>query len=124
MEFCTTEMPRVRRGQVQLLEPAEAKRLAAVASALGDPIRLQIVHLLGQHADLCTCEFEEVFGLGQSRVSYHLRILLEAGIVARETHGTWSHYSLRDPRILDQVRALVGRATAARGEAQEVIANA
>jgi ArsR family transcriptional regulator len=117
VDRCMTETPRVRRGQVSLLDLAEARRLAAVAGALGDPIRLQIVYLLGQYADLCTCEFEEILGLGQSRISYHLKTLLEAGVVAREVHGTWSHYRLRDPGVLDQVRALVSRAGVGRQEA-------
>lgn len=106
LEKCYSEIPRVRRGDLQLLPDSESTKLAAVAKALSDPIRLQMIRLLGQRPDLCTCEFEELLGLGQSKVSYHLKVLLEAGIVTRETYGTWSHYSLRNERFLDQVKAL------------------
>ena len=91
-----------------MLPGAEAARLATAARALGDPIRLQVVHLLRQRPDLCTCELEELLGLAQSKVSYHLKVLLEAGIVTRETCGTWSHYSLREPGVLDRVKAWAG----------------
>ncbi len=104
---CDTAMPRVCRGDLDLLPDSAVERLTKAANALADPIRVQMVQLLGQQPDLCTCEFEELLGLGQSKVSYHLRILLEAGIVTRETHGTWSHYSLRNSGILDRLRALV-----------------
>jgi len=52
--------------------------------------------------------------LGQSKVSYHLRILVEAGIVFRETHGTWSHYSLRGRGVMDRLRALAAQEVQAR----------
>lgn len=107
MERCDSEIPRVRRGDLHALPEAEATRWAAVSKALSDPIRLRMIHLLGQRPDLCTCEFEELLGLGQSKVSYHLKVLLEAGIVARETHGTWSHYSLRTPGVLDRLQTVL-----------------
>lgn len=111
MDECYLEIPRVRRGELGLLPEGEAAALAAVGKALGDPIRLQMVRLLEQRPDLCTCEFEELLGMAQSKVSYHLKILLEAGIVERELHGTWSHYSLRDEELLERIRAPVVGAT-------------
>jgi ArsR family transcriptional regulator, arsenate/arsenite/antimonite-responsive transcriptional repressor len=106
MDPCYSNIPRVRRGDLAVLPASEAWALASVAKALSDPIRVQIVHLLDQRPDLCTCEFEELLGLGQSRVSYHLKLLLDAGIITRETYGTWSHYRLRTPHLLDQLMAL------------------
>ena len=43
---------------------------------------------------ICVCEFEEVFSMGQSKVSYHMRKLKDAGLVHEEKHGKWSFYSL------------------------------
>ena len=43
---------------------------------------------------ICICEFEEVFVMGQSRVSYHMRKLKDARLVREEKHGRWSFYSL------------------------------
>ncbi len=103
---CYTEIPRVRRGDLQLLPESDIAHLATVAKALSDPIRVQTIRLLQQYPDLCTCEFEELLGLAQSKVSYHLKVLLKAGLVNRETYGTWSHYSLRNPAVLEQLKAL------------------
>lgn len=106
MEFCNTEIPRVRKGEISLLNESEASHFALVAKALSDPIRIQMVHLLGTRNDLCTCEFEELLGLAQSKVSYHLKILLRAGIIEREIHGSWSHYKLQDQEILNKLQML------------------
>ena len=43
---------------------------------------------------ICVCEFEEVFGMGQSKVSYHVKKLKDAGLVKEERHGKWAFYSL------------------------------
>ena len=41
----------------------------------------------GDPRGICVCEFQEQFGLGQSKVSYHLRVLKEAGLMSAETPG-------------------------------------
>ena len=43
---------------------------------------------------ICVCEFEEVFGMGQSKVSYHMKKLKDAGLVREERRGKWSFYSI------------------------------
>ncbi len=87
------------------------ERLVALGRALSDPIR---VRMLGMMADgrgccdfsasgvpaeegdegICVCEFEEAFGMGQSKVSYHMRKLKDAGLVREEKRGRWSFYSV------------------------------
>lgn len=109
-DACPTEMPRVRRGDLDDLAETELAPLVAVAQALSDPIRLRILHLLEQRPDLCTCEFEQMLGLALSKVSYHLKVLLDAGLVARETYGTWSHYHPRTTGLLARLGALAGAA--------------
>lgn len=64
-------------------------------SALGDDIRLKIVHLLAQHDALCVCELEQAFDVGQPTISHHLKILREAHLVDVQRRGTWAYYSLR-----------------------------
>jgi ArsR family transcriptional regulator len=70
-----------------------AGRLAQVAKALGDPIRLQLVDVLRQHAGkVCVCELTPLFDVGQPTVSHHLKVLRDAGIVASERQGLWAYY--------------------------------
>jgi ArsR family transcriptional regulator len=73
--------------------PERAERLAAVAKALGDPIRLQLVDVLRRHAgQVCVCELTPLFDVGQPTVSHHLRVLREAGLVDSERRGLWAYY--------------------------------
>ncbi|MFZ5825205.1 MAG: ArsR/SmtB family transcription factor [Bacillota bacterium] len=58
------------------------------------PIQALQVPGSGDCDGICVYEFQEAFHLGQSKVSYHLRILREAGLVIEESRGKWSFYSI------------------------------
>jgi ArsR family transcriptional regulator len=71
----------------------EAQRMAEMAKALADPIRLQLVDVLRKHAGkVCVCELVPLFDLSQPTVSHHLKVLRDAGIVASERQGLWAYY--------------------------------
>jgi ArsR family transcriptional regulator len=71
----------------------EAERMAAVAKALGDPIRLELVDVLRKHAGkVCVCELVPLFDISQPTLSHHLKKLREAGIVNCERRGLWAYY--------------------------------
>src|SRR5438034_3968197 len=75
------------------VERAQAERMAAIAKALADPIRLQLVDVLHKHAGkVCVCELVPLFDLSQPTVSHHLKVLREAGIVDSERRGLWAYY--------------------------------
>ena len=75
------------------VEREQAVRMAAVAKALGDPVRLQLVDVLRKHAGkVCVCELVPLFDLSQPTVSHHLKVLREAGIVGSERQGLWAYY--------------------------------
>jgi len=75
------------------VEPDAAERLARIAKALGDPIRLQLVDVLRKHAGkVCVCELVPLFDLSQPTVSHHLKVLREAGLVDSERRGLWAYY--------------------------------
>jgi ArsR family transcriptional regulator len=83
----------------------QAERMAAVAKALGDPIRLQLVDVLRKHAGrVCVCELVPRFDLSQPTVSHHLKKLREAGIVGSERRGLWAYYYVI-PESLEEVSA-------------------
>ena len=75
------------------VEREHADRMAAGAKALGDPIRLQLVDVLRNHAGkVCVCELVPLFNIAQPTVSHHLKVLRQAGIVGSERQGLWAYY--------------------------------
>lgn len=75
------------------IEVRDAERLATIARAMGDPVRLQIVDVLHHYAGaVCVCELNDLFDLSQSTVSHHLKVLRDAGIVSSEKRGLWNFY--------------------------------
>jgi ArsR family transcriptional regulator len=78
------------------LTSAVKVRLAAVAKALGDPHRIEILHLLAVASEpVCVVDFEYHLGLAQSTVSHHLKVLVDSGVCDREPRGRWTYYSVR-----------------------------
>ena len=95
------------------LDPERAAELESVIKALADRHRLRIVNML-LRADgeaVCVCEFEPFLDLSQGTVSHHLRVLVEAGLVERESRGTRSYFSLV-AGALDSVRDVFSPAAA------------
>jgi ArsR family transcriptional regulator len=86
----------------------EAEHLARVLKSVSEPTRLQLISLIKAAPDgeACVCDLTEPLGLRQPTVSYHLRVLAEAGLVAAERRGTWMWYSLV-PGALDSLRGLL-----------------
>ena len=85
------------------IERADAERIAQVARALGDPIRIQLVDVLRKHAGrVCVCELVPLFDLSQPTVSHHLKVLRDAGIVGSERRGLWAYYYV-NPDALEEL---------------------
>jgi ArsR family transcriptional regulator, arsenate/arsenite/antimonite-responsive transcriptional repressor len=75
------------------VEREQAERMATIAKALADPVRLQLVDVLRKHAGkVCVCELVPLFDLSQPTVSHHLKVLREAGLVDSERRGLWAYY--------------------------------
>jgi ArsR family transcriptional regulator len=75
------------------VSPAEAERLALIAKALADPIRIQLVDVLRRHAGkVCVCELTPLFDVSQPTVSHHLKVLRDAGLIGVERRGLWAYY--------------------------------
>ena len=87
------------------VERVAAERIAQLAKALGDPVRLQLVDVLRKHAGkVCVCELVPLFALSQPTVSHHLKVLRQAGIVGSERQGLWAYYYV----IPDALEELAG----------------
>jgi ArsR family transcriptional regulator, arsenate/arsenite/antimonite-responsive transcriptional repressor len=84
-----------------------ADELAAVYKALGDPTRIQILHILAAAPEpVCVCDFTAAFEIGQPTISHHLAKLREAGIVTSLKRGIWAFYQL-NPQMSPAARHAV-----------------
>ena len=85
-----------------------AAGLAQVFKALGDPVRLRLLSLIGAHqgGEVCVCDLTTAFDLTQPTISHHLKVLREAGILTSERRGTWVYYRLV-PASLERMAALL-----------------
>ena len=98
-------------GREEVVPEARVERLGALGRALSDPVRVRMLGMMAegrgccslpdcgvpaedQDVGICVCEFEGYFGMGQSKVSYHMRKLKEAGLVREERRGKWGFYSI------------------------------
>jgi ArsR family transcriptional regulator len=89
------------------VKPVEADRIAEIAKALGDPIRLQLVDVLRRHAGkVCVCELTPLFDVSQPTISHHLKVLREAGVVDSERRGLWAYYYVRPESFKEIARWL------------------
>ena len=78
------------------VEREHARRMALVAKAIGDPIRLELIDVLRKHAGkVCVYELVPLFDVSQSTLSHHLKTLRDAGIVDSERRGLWAYYYVR-----------------------------
>lgn len=93
MSLCCTSVLNVR------LPESDASELAARFQALSDPTRLRLLSLVSDRGDVCGCELVEPLGLAQPTISHHLKVLFEAGLLAKERRGRWIHYSIDDAAV-------------------------
>jgi ArsR family transcriptional regulator len=85
----------------------EVDELAGLYKALGDPTRVQIIHILAAATEpVCVCDFTAGFDLGQPTISHHLAKLREAGLVTSTRRGLWSFYQL-NPELSGRARQAV-----------------
>ncbi len=84
------------------LKPEDAEPLAAMFRVLGDPSRLQLLSLIAcqPSGEVCACELVEVLGLSQPTVSHHLKVMYQAGLLAKERRGTWIYYRVVQERLV------------------------
>ena len=101
-----------------LTEPAlsdeEAKTLEVVFKALADRHRVRIINrlLVADGEAVCVCDFEAMLPLKQPTVSYHLKQLLNAGLIEREKRGSYAYFTLAEGG-LERVAGLVTAPAAA-----------
>ena len=88
------------------------ERVAGIFHALADPTRLRIVERL-RNGERCVCELTDLLDVGQSRLSFHLKTLKDAGLLTDRRQGRWIYYAL-NPEGLEGLQALIGSIPARR----------
>jgi ArsR family transcriptional regulator len=96
MPRCCAPLLRTRLGR------DDAEELATAFKAIADPGRLRLLSFIAAQpgAEACVCHLVGPLGLAQPTVSHHLKVLTEAGLLARERRGTWMFYRLVPERVV------------------------
>ena len=84
------------------MQTTSTKLFLQTIGALNDETRLTILRFIDINGAVCVCDIESAFGMIQSRISRHLKILKEAGFLRVERKGRWAYYAIRSP--LDKFR--------------------
>ncbi|HYN43213.1 MAG TPA: metalloregulator ArsR/SmtB family transcription factor [Thermoanaerobaculia bacterium] len=98
----TAPRPRPTRPRIPAAKADRAERLADLFHALSDPTRIRILAAL-RNGEQCVCNLTGLLVAQQSRLSFHMKTLKDAGLVNDRREGRWIHYSL-DPDAVEEVR--------------------
>lgn len=82
-----------------------SKKAVALFHALSDETRLALLDRL-KEGERCVCELTDAMKTGQSRLSFHLKVLKEAGLIEDRREGRWMYYSL-STQAIEELEALV-----------------
>ena len=83
----------------------DAERVAALAKALAEPLRVQILDVLRRSdQEVCQCELIPLFGITQPLLSHHMKKLIDAGLVQVERRHKWAYYTV-NPEALKELTA-------------------
>jgi len=81
----------------QGMSKRDAEATASVFKALADPARVRVLNVLAASGEpVCVCHLTDLLELSQPTVSFHMKKLVDAGLLEREQRGVWAYYSLRE----------------------------
>ena len=95
---------------ISTAEPAAQEQAQRLLRALAEPIRLQVVQALA-NGERCVCELTAELDLAQSKLSFHLKVLKEAGLIGARQEGRWIYYRL-EPAALKALQDWLGQLAA------------
>ncbi|NJK61701.1 MAG: winged helix-turn-helix transcriptional regulator [Synechococcaceae cyanobacterium SM2_3_1] len=80
--------------------PSKSTNIVLGFKALSDPLRLQVIELLREQ-ELCVCDLTQQLQVSQSKLSFHLKVLKEAGLIRSRRQERWIYYSLNLPPLVE-----------------------
>lgn len=109
MKTQTADAPAALCCPIEVILPNDDGALGQAASvfkALSDETRLRILKTIAHMDALCECNIVPEFGLSQPTISYHLKVLREAGLITSERRGQWVWHRVNQRAVLSAVRKL------------------
>jgi ArsR family transcriptional regulator, arsenate/arsenite/antimonite-responsive transcriptional repressor len=102
MEFPKSTLPCCPPLLAGKLTAEAATQLAALFRVLAEPTRLQMLNLIAAQPqqEVCACELVDTLGLAQPTISHHLKVMYEAGLLAKERRGTWIYYRIVQSQLV------------------------
>src|SRR6185312_2149060 len=91
---------------------ADTRRAARLFHAVSDETRLALIDML-RDGERCVCDLQDALGAAQSRLSFHLKVLKDAGLVNDRKEGRWVHYSLT-PEAFGEIEDVIAELKPAR----------
>lgn len=95
IQLITTALAGCCTPAVEGIPEVDAATISDAFQLFAHPVRVQILTLLARCEDaVCVCDLESAVPVKQPTVSYHLKVLRDAGLVTAERHGSWAYYRL------------------------------
>jgi len=91
---------------LEQLKKIDSDQFIGIMESLSDPIRINILELM-MGGEICVCAIVKVTGLSQSKISYHIKILKDAGLISERQEGRWVYYKL-DLEVLSDIKNWMG----------------
>ena len=88
------------------LKKINGAQFVGIMESLSDPIRINILELM-MDGEICVCDIVNVTGLSQSKISYHIKILKDSGLISDRQEGRWVYYKL-DLEVLSEIQNWIG----------------
>ena len=91
---------------LEQLKSINSEQFVRIMESISDPIRINILELM-MNGEICVCDIVKVTGLSQSKISYHIKILKDSGLITDRQEGRWVYYKL-DLEILSDIQNWMG----------------
>ena len=91
---------------LEQLKKINSAQFVGIMESLSDPIRINILELM-MNGEICVCDLVKVTGLSQSKISYHIKILKDSGLISDRQEGRWVYYRL-DLEVLSDIQNWMG----------------
>ena len=91
---------------LEQLKKINSEQFVGIMESLSDPIRINILELM-MDGETCVCDIVKVTGLSQPKISYHIKILKDSGLINDRQEGRWVYYKL-DLEVLSDIQNWMG----------------